>query len=278
MIHIIADSTCNLSDELIQKHNIRIAPISIQFGNDSYEEGIDIDRETFYQKIDEMGIIPTTAQPTPSWYAEFYGQIPAGDSALVLTITAKHSGTYDSAVLAKDMVPDADVTIFDTASISLGTGWMIVEAARMAEAGTDLNTILDRLETIRSASSLVLTPETLKYLQMSGRVGRLQGALGSLLSLKPIISVDDGLLAARENVRTRGKAIERLFSLTEEHCGDRPINLGVIYAWVPEEGKQLLAEAKDRFEINEFMIADLVASLAVHGGPGIVGLYAYPVN
>lgn len=278
MIHMIADSTCNLSDELIRKHNIRIAPISIQFGNESYEEGIDISREEFYRKIDEMSMIPTTAQPTPSWYAKYYEQIPSGDTALVLTITAKHSGTYDSAVLAKSMVPDADVTVFDTASISLGTGWMVREAARMVEAGSDLGTILERLELIRSTSSLVLTPETLKYLQMSGRVGRLQGALGSLLSLKPIISVDDGLLAARENVRTRSKAVERLFSLTEERCGGRSINLGVIHAWVPDEGKKLLAEAQKRFEINEYMIEDLVASLAVHGGPGIVGLYAYPVN
>lgn len=278
MIQIIADSTCNLSEELIRKHNIRIAPISIQFGNDTYEEGIDIDREAFYQKIEDMGIIPTTAQPTPSWYAKFYEQIPAGGSALVLTITAKHSGTYDSAVLAKDMVPEADVTVFDTANISLGTGWMVVEAARLAEAGEDLAGILDRLAKIRSQSSLVLTPATLKYLQMSGRVGRLQGALGSLLSLKPIISVEDGELAARENVRTRGKAIERLFSLTEEHFGEQVINLGVIYAWVPDEGKRLLEEAQERFKINEFMIEDLVASLAVHGGPGIVGLYAYPVD
>lgn len=278
MIHIIADTTCNLSDELIQKHNIRIAPISIQFGNETFEEGIEIDRETFYKKIDEMGIIPTSAQPTPSWFAKFYEQIPDGDSAIVLTVTAKHSGTYDSAILAKSMVPDADVTVFDTASISLGTGWMVVEAARRAEAGEDVETIIKRLKKIRSTSTLVFTPETLKYLRMSGRIGALQGALGSLLSLKPIIVLEDGALAAKENVRTRTKAVERLFTMTEDAFGDKSINLGVIYAWVPDEAQKVLESAKTRFNINEFLMEDLVASLAVHGGPGILGLTAYPVD
>jgi len=278
MIHIIADSTCNLSDELIQKHSIRIAPITIQFGNETFEEGIEIDRETFYKKIDEMGIIPTSSQPTPSWFAKFYEEIPAGDSAIVLTVTAKHSGTYDSAILAQSMVPDADVTVFDTASISIGTGWIVLEAARRAEAGDDVEAIVRRLEKIRSASTLIFTPATLKYLQMSGRIGALQGALGSLLSLKPIIVCDDGALAAKENVRTRAKAVERVFTMTEEAFGDKSINLGVIHAWAPDEGQKLLEGAKTRFNINEFLMVDLVASLAVHGGPGILGLTAYPVE
>jgi DegV family protein with EDD domain len=272
MIHIIADSTSNLSDELIQKHNIRIAPISIQFGNESFEEDIDIDRTTFYKKIDEMGIIPTTAQPAPAWFSKFYQALPQGDSAIVLTITAKHSGTYDSAILAKTMVPEADVTVFDTASISLGTGWMVVEAARRAEAGDDVETIVKRLEKMRSTNTFIFTPETLKYLQMSGRVGALQGAIGSLLSLKPIIVLDDGALAMTERVRTRAKAIERVFTRTEEIVGDNPIYLGVIYAWVPEVGQKMLEDAKRRFNVNEYLMEDLVASLAVHGGPGIVGL------
>lgn len=278
MIHIIADSTCNLSDELIAKHNIRIAPISIQFGNETFEEGIEIDRETFYKKINEMGIIPTSAQPTPSWFAKFYEQIPEGDQAIVLTVTAKHSGTYDSAILAKSMVSDADVTIFDTASISLGTGWIVLEAARRAEAGDDMETIVKRLEKIRSTSTFIFTPETLKYLQMSGRVGALQGVLGSLLSLKPIVVLEDGALGMKERVRTRSKAVERVFTRTEEAFGDKSINLGVIHAWAPDVGQTMLEEAQKRFNINEFLIEDLVASLAVHGGPGIVGLTAHPVE
>ena len=279
MIRIITDSTCNLSADLLAKHQIRVAPISIQFANETYEEDIDIDRDTFYRKIEEMKIIPTTSQPTPAWFAKFYQEArPKEDQVLVITITQKHSGTYDSAILAKSMVPEVDVTVFDSASISLGTGWMVLEAARAVEAGQSLEDIMARLEHIRAHGALWMTPATLKYLQMSGRVGALQGAIAALVNLKPIIALSDGTLAARENVRTRGKALERLLTLTEEAMGSRPINLAVIQARVPDEGQAMLEKAKARLNCRETLFGDLVASLAVHGGPGVMGIFAYPVE
>lgn len=279
MVKIIADSTCNLSQEILDKYDIRIAPVSIQFHDDTYEEDLDIDRDTFYRKIEELQIIPTTSQPTPAWYAKFYREVAEqGHSVLVITITGEHSGTYDSAVLAKSMVPEADVEIFDSLSISLGTGWMILEAARALEAGVDRQAIVKRLTEIRARSHLFLTPSTLKYLQMSGRVGRLQGALGAMLNVMPIISLDKGVLNADEKIRTRTKALGRILERIEENVGTSdPINLAVIHARCVDDGNYLLEKAKARFNINEILMADLVASLAVHGGPGVVGLFAYRI-
>jgi DegV family protein with EDD domain len=222
MLKIIADSTCNLPPELLARHQIPIAPIAIQFGEQSFDEFLTIDRDLFYRKIEETGTIPTTSQPSPAWFAELYRQAAReGAPVLVLTVTGKHSGTYQSAVLARSMVPEADVEVFDSASISLGTGWMVLEAARLSLAGRSRSAILQRLTTIRRHSHLYLTPATLKYLQMSGRVGRLQGAIASLLNVKPIIILKQGVLEARENVRTRGKAIERLVSLAKSRRGLR---------------------------------------------------------
>lgn len=279
MVKIITDSTNNLDDELLARHDIRVAPIAIQFGEESFEEGIDIDREAFYSRIERTGRIPTTSQPSPSWFERFYREVHAqGEPALVITVTAKHSGTYQSAVLAKAMVPEATVEVFDSASISLGTGWMVVEAARASERGQSLTSILERLEHIRRHLQLALTPSTLKYLQMSGRVGKLQGALASLLDVKPIIAVRDGLLEAGERVRTRGKALHHLVDYVQEHTRSATaVNLAVIHARAPEEGQQLLDLARRALPVREVLVADLVASLAVHGGPGIVGLAAYPV-
>ena len=279
MIKIVTDSTCNLSPEQFQRYDIRVAPISIQFRTETYEEDIDIDRDLFYKKIDELGIIPTTSQPSPGRFADYYRELTdQGHSILSIAITSKHSGTYQSAVLAKDMVPEADVEVFDSATISFGTGYMVLEAARAAEAGQSRENILKRLEEIRDNMCLCLTPATLKYLQMSGRVGRLATALGSLLDLKPVITVEDGLLEARENVRTRAKAINRLLELAEEAMGTTdPINIAAIHAKSPEEGQALLEKAQARFNCRETMIGDLVASLTVHGGPGILGLFAYKV-
>jgi DegV family protein with EDD domain len=279
MIKIVADSTCNLSDEIVQQFDLRIAPIAIQFGQETYVEGIDIDRELFYNRIEELGIIPTSSQPTPAWFARHYEELHAqGYSIIVITVTRKHSGTYESAIMAKSMVPEADVEVFDSASISLGTGWMVVEAARMAEQGRTLPEILRRLEWIRAESRLYITPLTLKYLQMSGRVGRLQGAIASLLNVKPIIYLRDGALEAGENIRTRSKSLVRLLELLEEHLGRiKPVNLAVIHARAEDDAAWLVEKAKGIFNINELLMDDLIPSLAVHGGPGIVGVFGYPV-
>ena len=279
MVKIITDSTCNLDDELLARHDVRVAPIAIQFGEQTFEEGIDIDRDTFYSRIERTGRIPTTSQPSPSWFERFYREVHAqGDQALVITVTSKHSGTYQSALLAKAMVPQASVEVFDSASISLGTGWMVVEAARASERGQPLSSILDRLEHIRRHLALALTPATLKYLQMSGRVGKLQGTLASLLDVKPIIAVRDGLLGAGERVRTRSKALHHLVDYIQEQTRlATAVNLAVIHARAPEDGQHLLDLARRVLPVREVLIADLVASLAVHGGPGIVGLAAYPV-
>jgi DegV family protein with EDD domain len=279
MIKLVADSTCNLPDHLIEKFDIKIAPIAIQFGEETYEEGVDIDRELFYRKIEELGIIPTSSQPSPAWFERYYRQYhEQGHEILVVTVTAKHSGTYDSAMLAKSMVPEATVEVFDSGSISLGTGWMLLEAARAAEQGVDLASIVMRLEHIRARSYLYLTPETLKFLQMSGRVGQLQGAIASLLNVKPIIYLEDGTLEAGENVRKRSKAIDRLLELLSENIDqDAPIHLAVIHARAPEDGNKLLERAKSMFNVKEYLMEDLVSSLAVHGGPGILAIFAYEV-
>ncbi|MGD8634273.1 MAG: DegV family protein [Anaerolineales bacterium] len=277
MIKLVADSTCNLPERLIEKHDIKIAPISIQFGEESYEEGVEIDRDLFYRKIEEMGIIPTTSQPSPAWFERYFREYhEQGHETLVVTVTAKHSGTYDSALLAKSMVPEATVEVFDSASISLGTGWMLLEAARAAEGGEELQSIVEKLQHIRENSYLYLTPETLKYLQMSGRVGQLQGAIASLLNVKPIIYLEDGALEAGENVRKRSKAIDRLVELLAEKIDrEAPIHLAVIHARAQQEAAKLLEQAQSMFNVREYLMEDLVASLAVHGGPGILGLFAY---
>ena len=279
MIKIIVDSTQNLTDEYLEQHDIRVAPIAIQFGEESYQENIDIDRDMFYAKIEELGIIPKTSQPTPAAYADFYRELHQdGHQILVIAITSKHSGTYDSATLAKSMVPEADVEVFDSKSISLGTGWMVVEAVEGIRAGKNRQQILDRLTWIRDNSFLVITPATLKYLQMSGRVGALKGALASLLNVNPIIYLEDGALEAQESIRTRGKAIDRLFEYMKEMIGvSDPVNMAVIHARSPEEAHALVDRVKLEFNLNELLVEDLVASLAVHGGPGILGLFGYRV-
>ncbi|HID87527.1 MAG TPA: DegV family protein [Anaerolineae bacterium] len=279
MIKIVTDSTCDLPIHLFQQYDITVVPINIQFGTETYQEGITMDRPTFYRKIEEMGIIPTTSQPSAGQFVEVYRRVAAegATSILSLHLTSKRSGTYQSAELARSMLPELDIHVFDTLSLSAGLGFSVLEAARAIEAGKSVDEILQRLEIIRDNLRIFLTPATLKYLQMSGRVGKLSGALASLLNVKPIIVVEDGLLDVTERVRTRRKALERLLELTEEAHGKDPINLAVVHAETPDEAQDLMERARARLNCVESFVEDLATSLAVHGGPGIIGVISYKV-
>ncbi len=278
MIKIVTDSTADVSQPLLERYDIRVVPVNIQFGQETYQEGIDIDRPTFYRKLEEA--MPTSSQPSPGQFVEVYRPlVEEGHSIISLHVTSKHSGTYQSALLAKSMLPEADIQVFDTLSISMGTGYQVLAAARAAEEGRSMEEILRLLEGIRSRMHLYLTPATLKYLQRSGRVGKLAGALASLLSVKPIIKVEDGLLEAFEKVRTRGKALDRLVELTAQAVGTtEPVKLAIAHAEAHEEAEALRARLEETFNCDEMHVVDLACSLTVHGGPGIIGIISYKVG
>jgi len=277
VIKIVTDSTADVPQPLLERYDIRTVPINIQFGTETYQEGIDIDRPTFFRKLEE--VMPTSSQPSPGQFAEVYRELAdQGHSILCVVITSKHSGTYQSAVLAKSMLPEADIEVFDTLSISIGTGYQVLAAARAAEEGQSMEEIIQLLEGIRSRMYLYLTPATLKYLQKSGRVGKLAGALASLLNVKPIIKVEDGVLEAFEKVRTRSKSLDRIVELTAEAVGTtEPVKLGIPHAEVPDEAEELRERLESTFNCDEMHVVDLACSLTVHGGPGIIGIISYRV-
>lgn len=279
MIKIVTDSTADVPQPLLERYDIRVVPINIQFGTETYQEGIDIDRSTFFEKL-EGDIIPTSSQPSPGQFVEVYEELAEdGHSILSLHVTSKHSGTYQSAVLAESMMPEANIKVFDTLSISMGTGYQVLAAARAADEGKSMEEILWLLEGIRSRMYLYLTPATLKYLQKSGRVGKLAGALASLLNVKPIIKVEDGTLEAFEKVRTRGKALDRLVELTAQAVGmNEPVKLAIPHAQAHDEAEALRARLEGAFNCDEIHVVDLACSLTVHGGPGVMGIISYKVN
>jgi DegV family protein with EDD domain len=281
MIKIATDSTCDLPPGYFQEYDITVVPINIQFGTETYEDGVTIDRETFVRKIDEMGILPTTSQPSAGQFEQYYDKLreEGATDIISLHVTAKLSGTYNSAVMAKEMM-EGRVRIhpFDSTSGSVALGFMSMEASRMSRAGKSVDEILARMEAIRDRGCLVLTLKDLRYAQMSGRTGRLQSSLASLLSIKPIVLLEDGLLDVVEQVRTQSKAIDRLIDILAERVGkSQPVNLAAIHAMAPDSGQELLEKAKHLFNCQETFMADLTSSLVVHFGPGTLGLFAYRV-
>jgi len=281
MIKIATDSTCDLPPGYFQEYGITVVPINIQFGTETYEDGITIDRETFVRKIDELGVLPTTSQPSAGQFRQYYQELAeeGATDIISLHVTAKLSGTYHSSALAKEMLEGrVRVHPFDSASGSVALGFMCLEASRMARAGKSVAEILSRMETIRQRTVLTLTLKDLRYAQMSGRTGKLQSSLASLLSIKPIVLLEDGLLDVVEKVRTPRKAIDRLLEILTENVGRvEPVNLAVVHAMAQDQGQELLERARAMFNCQETFLADLTSSLVVHFGPGTLGLFAYRV-
>ena len=281
MIRIVTDSTCDLPAEFYAAHNISVVPINIQFGTDSYLDGITIDRPMFYRMIEESGVLPKTSQPSAGQFEEFYLRLADEGATDIVSIhvTSKLSGTFQSAELAKEMVAErVRVHTFDTQGGSAGMGFEAVEAARMAESGASVDDILKRLKVLRARVNIILVLRDLRFAKMSGRVGTLQSSLSSLLNIKPIVLLEDGLLDVADKVRTQSKALERMIEMMVDRVGvSAPVNLAVVHAVASDEGHALLEQAKQTFDSRESFVSDLALSLAVQFGPGTLGLVAYRV-
>lgn len=281
-IKIVSDTTCDLPPQMVKEYDITIVPINIQFGTESYQEGVDLDWDFFYRRIEETGILPTTSQPSIGAFAESYRRLAReeGAEAIISThVTAKLSGTYQSAVQAAEEVKD-EVKVYphDSLAGSAALGLACMEASRMARSGKTPQEIIARLDEIRSRVNVILVLENLEYPRKSGRVGGLRAALGSVLKMKPIVGLEDGLLDTVETVRTRSKSLERLLGIAEDRVGtSAPINMGVVHARAPDAGQEMLSAARDRFNCQDSYLHELCASLVVHFGPGTVGLCFYKV-
>jgi len=279
MIKIATDSTHDLPPEILAQHDIAVVPINIFFGTESYLDGIDIDRTTFYRKVDELGIIPKTSQPSAGQFVEVYDHLASQGATDIISlhVGAKLSGTVQSAEMASEMVAGrVRVHTFDSGGGSACLGFMVLEALRMVEAGRTVADILARLEAIRPRINILLTVKDLHYAQMSGRIGRIQASVASLLHIKPIIVLRDGLLSVGEKARTQGKAIDRMLDIMTERLGTiAPVNLATVHAEAPEAAQMILDRAKTLFNCQESFVSELAACLAVHFGPGTVGLVGY---
>ncbi len=280
MLRIVTDGAADILPDWEKEYGIDIIPVNILFGEKSYLQGLELDNEGFYKLVEESRRIPKTAQPSPHQFVEFYRKVAQkGDTILSIHITAKLSGTYDSAIAAAAELKDEFKIIpIDSACGSLGIGLMCREARKMERAGKSVDEIEKYIETIKSKVRVILTLDTLEYAKMSGRVGTLQAALASVLNVKPIAVLKDGVLNMAERVRTRKAALDRVISMGQEEFGSQPVYLAVVHARDQKSGQALLDQAKTQFNTTETMLGDLSISIAANLGPGTVGLILYPME
>lgn len=280
MIKIVTDTTCDLPVDWLKRYHITVVPINIQFGLETFREGITIHPETFYQRINTTGQLPTTSQPSVGEFSEVYETLGVdGSEILSIHLTSKLSGTWQSAVLAAKQLQDkVKVSVVDSLTGSVGLGFLVREAAQLVEAQLPVEEIIRRLEARRSQINVFILLKDLRYARMSGRVGRLRETLASLLNVQPIVGVDQGALVPLERVRGQRKGFERMLALAREVAGDLPVHLAIAHAIDQPQAENLMTLAQARLNCRDTFIADLALSLAVHFGPGTVGFATYPAE
>jgi DegV family protein with EDD domain len=281
MLRIVTDGAADMPPAWEKEFDIQVIPINIRFGEKTFLQYVELDNAGFYRMVDETKTIPKTAQPSPHQFAEFYKKVAQpGDTILSMHITSKLSGTYTSAVLAAEEVKGTyNVMAMDSKVGSLGIGFMCREARKMDRLGKTPEEIFKTMEDVRERIRIILTLDTLEYAKMSGRVGAMQAALASLMNVKPIAVLNEGVLAITEKVRTRKASINRIISLGEEAYGKNPVFLGVLQANDQAAGEALLEEARGHFEVvGDPVLSDLSISVAANLGPGTVGLVLYPAE
>ena len=276
MIQIVTDSSAYLPADLVQQHNIHVIPLKVHFGEQTYRDEIDLSHQEFYRMLAEAETLPTTSQPSAGEFFDLYsGLNKDGHEIISIHLSSKLSGTISSAQSAKEMLPEAKISIIDSASTAMGLGLMVLTAARAAAEGKTIVEIVTAVEKMIPAMNIVFVVDTLEYLQKGGRIGGAAALVGTLLKVKPILCLKDGRVEPLDKVRSKSKALARLLEVTEEYVGPgTPVRVAVLHAQVPDEARELEQKVHARFNCAECYFAELGPVLGTHTGPGVVGLVA----
>lgn len=277
-IAIVTDTDASLSPDVAARHHIRQVPITVHFGDETLRTGIDVDDASLFQRVDREGTLPTTSAPAPGEFLQAFEAAfdDGADEVICFCVSSAISGTYDAARTARDLLLEREITVVDTQSISMGQGFMALEAAEAAREGAPRQEIIERAMDVGQRTSLYAALSTLRYLAMSGRVGHLTAGMASLLSIKPILTLREGELQMLERVRTQRKAWSRVIGLTASALGGtRAERMAIVHVDALPEARQFKEQLRDCLDCPETIItAPLSAGLSVHTGAGLVGVAA----
>lgn len=275
-VKIVTDSTLDLSKEEIKDLGVTVVPLSVTIDGKSYLDGVDITSSEFIKLLVKAKEVPQSSQPSAGSFMEIYDELGKGGSpVLSIHMTNGMSGTYASAKTASEMT-DKDVTVIDSQFISVALGFQVKEAAKMANEGKSVEEILKRLDKVRKNSSLYLMVDTLEYLVKGGRIGRGRAFLGSLMKIKPIASLDDGVYTPATKVRTHLQMINFMKKRFQEEASGKVVK-GIGIAQI--EAKDLANQVKEAInEVSGFediSIIETTPIVSTHTGPGALALMYY---
>lgn len=279
-VAIVTDSTSNLPQECIRQYGITMIPQVLIWGEQTYQDGVDITPDEFYTRLSTAKILPTTSQVSPvSMQNAFQSLVDKGFDVLGIFVSSKLSGTMQSAVQGKDAMGSAGekVTIVDSLSVAMAMGFQVLEAARALEKGASLKEAAAIAEHGHKHTGVYFAVDTLEFLHRGGRIGGAQRFIGSMLNMKPILAIQGGRVEGIERIRTKAKAHDRLLEIIAEQTkGKSNIRLATLHAHAAQDAKALLDRGKQALQPVETVFTEVSPVVGNHAGPGTVGLaYAY---
>jgi DegV family protein with EDD domain len=277
-IRVMTDTTVNLPPEVIEKHRIEVIPYTIQFGEESYLDGIDMTPQEFDEKCAATGIMPKTAFPSAAVVADGYRQLAqeGAETVVAVHVGSKMSGLYGASEVAASEVPEVDAVVVDTGFVSWPVSFIALEAARAAEAGKTKEEIAALTETVKENCAFFATSVELEYIKSSGRIVGAEEAADTGVKVKTIITIEDGVPGVAEKVRTQKAALRRMIELVKENAGGRPIKMvGVSHANREAAALDFKKQVEEGLGVSDVFLAELGLVLTVHLGPGSLTLGAY---
>jgi DegV family protein with EDD domain len=280
-VAVITDSCASIPEEILKRLHIRTVAYYIHRGGEVLRDLVTVQREEFLRWMMTARIMPTTASPGPGDYFEVYKELASEGVEEIISIhmTSAGSGAYQAAAVAqnmmKDEAPGMRIEVVDTRNVSLCQGWMVIEAARAALAGLSLDQVAATVKKMIPLTCMIQTADTLKYLYLGGRIGRAQQMMGSLLNIKPLIGMVDGVITPLGRAHSRGQAYQMMSDMVAEAVGRGRAKIAYVHAGAQREVEKIKELVESKVEVIESFFAELSPALAVHTGPGTAGLCYY---
>ena len=273
-VAIITDSTAYLPVSYLLQYQIDVLPLKVILDEESYDDGVDLAPRDFYHRLPASTTLPTTSQVTVGEFtALFEKRLAEGKDILAILLSSGMSGTIDSTVQAQSMFPGEKIEVLDSLSTTLQLGFMVLKGARCALDGGDLMACKKVVETAQGNSGVVFAVDTLEYLHRGGRIGGGKRFMGTVLNIKPILTVYDGKVEALEQSRTRRKSLKRMVEIVAERTsGKANVQIGISHANASEDAAKIMALAKEILDPVEILLTELSPVLGTHAGPGAIAM------
>ncbi|MBO8126771.1 MAG: DegV family protein [Firmicutes bacterium] len=280
-VKIVTDSTSDLPKELAEEYGVTVVPLNVHFEDEVFVDGVTINQDEFLAKLTTSKVMPRTSQPSPGSFREVYEKLTAdGSQVISVHIGEKLSGTLQSARMAAEMLPEADITVVDSKNATMALGLLVLLAAEAARSGQGKDEILQMLEKriAEAGQGNVILVDTLEYLQKNGRIGKAASLLGTLLAVKVLIRVDEVVQPAGKE-RGRSKAVKALINYAQEHAGKTPVRLAVAHVGALDEAEKIAGQLKEVLNVvGEVIYAEIGPVVATHTGPRTVGAFWLPAT